>query len=146
MSQLNHLKSPIFVADEKAMEAFGARIATSVKSGSVIFLKGELGAGKTTFVRGFLRGLGYKGVVKSPTYTLVEEYEIEHKKIYHFDLYRISDPESLEFIGIREYFHHDAISLIEWPDQGTGFLPLPDMSLDFEILEEGRLVSFGYRR
>lgn len=140
MSKLIDLKSPIFIENESAMEALGARVAATVQLGCVIFLKGDLGAGKTTFVRGFLRGLGYEGIVKSPTYTLVEEYSVAGKIIYHFDLYRISDPESLEFIGIREYFRPDSIALVEWPEQGVGFLPAADVVLDIEILDNGRKV------
>lgn len=140
MSQLN-LEFPLWIENEAAMEALGVTLSESVQLGTVLFLKGDLGAGKTTLIRGFLKGLGYKGIVKSPTYTLVEEYCIGDRRVYHFDLYRISDPESLEFLGIREYFKRDAIILIEWPERGAGFLPVPDILLEIEILDEGRRVS-----
>lgn len=135
---------PVFIGNEKHMEAFGASMAASVAPGSVIFLKGDLGAGKTTWVRGFLGSLGHEGAVKSPTYTLVEEYYLQDMWIYHFDLYRISDAESLEFIGIREYFRSDAVVLIEWPEQGIGFLPSPDIVLTIDIVDKGRRVSVSY--
>src|SRR5579872_3370642 len=113
----------IILADETATLDFGRWLASRVNFPSVIFLQGELGAGKTTLIRGFLRGLGFEGSVKSPTFTLVEEYTIGKHSIYHFDLYRLLDPKELESIGIREYFNANAICFIEWPERGQGFLP-----------------------
>jgi tRNA threonylcarbamoyladenosine biosynthesis protein TsaE len=112
-----------------AMEAYGEQLAQLVPVGSVIYLAGELGSGKTTLVRGFLRGLGYTGHVKSPTFTLVEPYDIDNKRIYHFDLYRITDPDELEYVGLREYFDADAICLLEWPERGGDRLPVADLSV-----------------
>ena len=120
---------------------FGAKIAATIEGGEIIFLKGDLGAGKTTFVRGFLNALGHAGNVKSPTYTLIEPYSINGRNIYHFDLYRINDPEELEAMGIRDYCDGESICLYEWPEQGQGVLPEADIILSLSHASSGREVK-----
>lgn len=128
----------VTLATETALLEWGARVAAACSDHAVIFLTGQLGAGKTTFTRGFLRGLGYQGHVKSPTYTLVESYMLPAVTIHHFDFYRVRDAQELEFIGIQDYFAPATINLIEWPELGAGFLPTPDLSGEIKIIPAGR--------
>ncbi len=120
----------------------GAVLAELLTAPALLFLQGDLGMGKTTLARGFMQACGHQGNVKSPTYTLVEPYEIEGEILYHFDLYRLCDPEELEFMGIRDYLDH-SIALVEWPDKGAGMLPEPDLELMLEAAGEGRIGTFS---
>jgi len=131
---------PIYLNNTEATEHFGASLYKVLPAKCVIFLQGDLGAGKTTLVRGFLRAAGYNGTVKSPTYNIVEEYTIAQQAVFHFDLYRLSSPEELEWIGINDYFAQQSICFIEWPELGSGFLPEPDIIIALTQQEQGRVL------
>ncbi|MDQ5908348.1 MAG: tRNA threonylcarbamoyladenosine biosynthesis protein TsaE [Pseudomonadota bacterium] len=122
----------------EATEALGARLAARLRPGVILYLSGDLGAGKTTLVRGLLHALGHHGTVKSPTYTLVEPYQIGDWRLFHWDLYRVTDPEELDFLGLRDQLDEQAILLIEWPEQGQGELPAADVEIALSYVGEGR--------
>ena len=144
----------VFLYDEAATIAFGYKLAQSTQrrthatapaaglgaetAGGIIHLQGDLGAGKTTLTRGFLRGYGHEGAVKSPTYTLVEPYELAHCNIYHFDLYRLSDPEEFEYLGADQYFESPNLCLVEWAEHGAGWAPSAGLRIELSETDAGR--------
>lgn len=131
------------LANEAATVALGERIGESMSAGGVLFLLGTLGAGKTTLTRGILRGRGHTGAVKSPTYTLVEPYELAGGRVYHFDLYRLGEPEELEYMGIRDYFFEQNLCIVEWPVKGAGYLPAPDLIVSLTVAAPGRVATIA---
>lgn len=155
-----------YLVDEAATETFGRLLAQATQRGPQstsgasagsgepgvratlggrIFLSGDLGAGKTTLTRGLVRGYGIEGAVKSPTYTLVEPYEQPGCNLYHFDLYRLADPEEVEFLGVGEYFDEANLCVIEWAEKGKGYLPVPDLEISLSHEGAGRIVHWQPR-
>ena len=136
------MNEPIVTGSEPQLEAVGSALAKSLSYGDIVFLEGELGVGKTTVCRGILRGFGYRGIAASPTYTLLELYELEVHRVVHLDLYRITTAKDLEGIGCREYLDGQTICLIEWPENGREFLPTPTLRIILEYAGAGRIVRF----
>ena len=132
--------SRVELADEAATRALGAALAHTGEGGGVVLLQGDLGAGKTTLARGFLRGLGYQGAVRSPTYTLLEPYPVASGTVYHLDLYRLADPEELDYLGLRDLDEPGATFLVEWPERGLGALPPADLEIHLDHAGEGRVA------
>lgn len=138
---MNDSRITFELADEPATAGLAQKLAHAVTPGMVIFLRGDLGAGKTTLVRAMLRALGYQGRVKSPTYALVELYEASGLNLRHFDLYRFHSADEWEAAGFRDEFNGDNVCLIEWPEKARGLLPREDISIVFEILPHGRIAA-----
>ncbi len=132
------MKRELFLPDADATGALGAALARVLPARALVFLEGDLGAGKTTLVRGLLRALGHAGPVKSPTYTLLESYEAGGRRVHHFDLYRVAEPEELEFLGARECLGDEALVLVEWARRAGDWLGSPDLSVALEMAGAGR--------
>jgi tRNA threonylcarbamoyladenosine biosynthesis protein TsaE len=133
----------ITLLNEQDTELLGAELWRVLPDKCLVFLNGELGAGKTTLTRGVLRASGHKSAVKSPTYTLVEEYDTARGKVFHFDLYRLKDPEELEWMGIRDYLEQQSLCFIEWPELGKGLLPVPDIVISLKTEGDGRIAKIN---
>lgn len=127
--------------DEEATRNLGANLAQAAQGdGLIIHLSGPLGTGKTTLTRGLLRALGHSGAVKSPTYTLIEPYEVAGRRLFHLDLYRLADPEELEYLGLRDLLEPGALVVIEWPEKGGDRLPPADLEIGLGYAQPGRVV------
>lgn len=129
--------------DENATLALGAALAHGLEEGLVVYLQGELGAGKTTLVRGVLRGLGFAGRVKSPSYALVELYEVSRLNLHHFDFYRFHDPREWVDAGFRDSFNGRNVSLVEWPEKAAGILPPADVEITLDVQDAGRVAHLA---
>ena len=132
----------LFLPDEAATLAAGALLGKLSGGKGIVFLHGTLGAGKTTFSRGLIQALGHNGPVKSPTYTLVEPYDLGNIQVMHYDLYRLGDPEELDYLGLRDYLDANTLTLIEWPEKGLPLLPPPDIELSLEVVAQARLLHW----
>lgn len=126
------------LADEAATLSLGGRLAAGLEPGLKVWLRGDLGAGKTTLVRGLLRRMGYVGKVKSPTYTLVEPYTVAGLHLHHFDLYRLVDPEEWNAAGFRDHFNAQSVCLVEWPERAEELLPMADLEISLTLDGAGR--------
>ena len=133
----------LYAGDEAAMLALGARIARVTGGRGVIYLHGDLGAGKTTLSRGLIRGFGHEGKVKSPTYTLIEPYVVSSLNLYHFDFYRFTSPDEYLDAGLDEYFAGEGVCIVEWPDKASPHLPSPDVEIVLQAGGSGRDVAIS---
>ena len=129
------------VPDERDTVALARRFAGRLSPPCVVYLRGDLGAGKTLFTRAYIQAKGFEGYVKSPSYGLLETYELADQVVLHLDLYRIEDPEELEYLAIRDLYRRNTVLMVEWPDRGEGFLPAPDLVLEFSEKDETRFIK-----
>ena len=133
----------VFLPDEAATLALGSRLGRIIEPGLYVALSGDLGSGKTTLTRGVLRGLGYQGKVKSPTYTLVELYSLSKLDLYHFDFYRFNDPREWLDAGFRDHFEPRNVCLVEWPERVRDLLPVPDLGISLSVEGDGRRIRIA---
>jgi tRNA threonylcarbamoyladenosine biosynthesis protein TsaE len=143
MSAATHDERSVFLSDEAATLALGNLLAAVIEPGMYVALSGNLGSGKTTLTRGLLRGLGYQGKVKSPTYTLVELYNLSKLDLYHFDFYRFNDPQDWLDAGFRDHFEPRNVCVVEWPERAQGLLPAPDLKIALSEEAGGRRVNIA---
>ena len=137
------METTLILLNEAQTQAIGSALAPLLLPPLTCFFKGELGAGKTSLIRAILRAKGIIGAIKSPSYTLIEPYEIAHQVIYHMDLYRLEDEDQLEWLGIRDYFHQNALCLIEWPERAVKGLPKADVICELTYYDEGRAITLS---
>jgi tRNA threonylcarbamoyladenosine biosynthesis protein TsaE len=129
----------VYCKDHEATEQLAIMLAKVMPKNMIVYLYGDLGAGKSTFARAFIQALGFKGSVKSPTYTLLEVYQYDDDKYaLHMDLYRIAEPEEVDYLALESYEKSATVTLIEWPEKGEGFIPLPDIKVFFSMYDGGR--------
>lgn len=133
----------VFLKNSAETELLGALLWQVLPEKCLLFLSGDLGVGKTTLIRGLLRAAGYSGAVRSPTYSLVEEYQLGEQYVFHFDLYRLKDPEELEWMGMDGYLSQPALCCIEWPQMGDGFLPKADVTIDMAVQADARVIEIN---
>ena len=129
------------LSSESELIALAGKIASITPAGAILYLKGGLGAGKTTFARGFIQSLGTTAKIKSPTYTLIEEYDLPGKHIVHVDLYRLHDADELSYIGFPEEIPENSIMLIEWPERAVAYIPAPDLEISITHSTTGRIID-----
>ncbi|MGB7552638.1 MAG: tRNA (adenosine(37)-N6)-threonylcarbamoyltransferase complex ATPase subunit type 1 TsaE [Chromatiaceae bacterium] len=129
------------IQGEASQETLGGKLAPLLRPPLIVYLEGDLGTGKTTLTRGILRGLGHGGAVRSPTYTLLEPYDLGPLRLYHLDLYRLGDPEELEYLGLRDLLDRDSVLFVEWPQRGGGALPPPDLEIRLDYRGPGRALD-----
>lgn len=135
------MQHQIILKNEQDTATLARQLAAALPDG-IVFLIGDLGAGKTTLTRYWLQALGHQGAVKSPTYTLVEPYQLAARNVYHFDLYRLQDPYELELMGFRDYVSEaNRLMLIEWPSKGEGMLPVADLVIELKHAQAERIVT-----
>ncbi len=139
------MSSATTLADAAATDCFGQQLASALPESAVVFLRGDLGAGKTSLARAMLRGLGVQGPIKSPTYTLVERYRLNAGEAVHLDLYRIAEASELEFLGLQDLMPEVRLWLVEWPDHGLRALPTPDLEIALSVAGEGREIRLDAR-
>lgn len=132
----------LYLPDEAATAEFGRKLALVTGGRGLITLQGDLGSGKTTLSRALIRALGHDGPVRSPTYTLVEPYELGNFRVLHYDLYRLNDPEELHYLGVRDFLDDDTLTLVEWPERGRPWLPPADLALELRVLRSGREIHW----
>ncbi len=137
------MNKTFWLGDPESQLAFGVRLAAHLPPRLIVYLEGDLGTGKTTLTRGVLTGLGHRGAARSPTYTLLEPYDLALGHLYHLDLYRLGDPEELEYLGLRDLLADESVWMVEWPERGFGILPPSDLRITIAYVSDGRRLDLS---